>query len=243
MITNCSFPSASHAPEEARNSTARQQTPPAAPQHPTGAAPVSAFILPSFQFIPTIPTEPAAVEAFIKGFILPERLNKFHDPLKPEQKKVLLRHPELQRQFANTRPVDEILILICGHGGRDERCGKLGPLLRDEFEEKLARQNLEVLSGTPTTDSKGNAKSEARRSPAVRVGMISHIGGHKWAGNVIIYIPSSAVGHPLSGKGIWYGRVGPENVEGIVAKTVLDGKVIKDLFRGGIDQDGAIIRL
>jgi len=79
--------------------------------------------------------------------------------------------------------------------------------------------------------------------PTARVGLISHIGGHKWAGNVIVYIPPSFSSNPLAGKGIWYGRVGPEHVEGIVGKTILDGKVIKELFRGGIDQDRGIIRL
>lgn len=76
-----------------------------------------------------------------------------------------------------------------------------------------------------------------------RVGLISHIGGHKWAGNVIIYIPPSFKDNALAGKGIWYGRVEPGHVEGIVMKTVLEGKVVKELFRGGIDQDRKILRL
>lgn len=80
-------------------------------------------------------------------------------------------------------------------------------------------------------------------TPHARVGLISHIGGHKWAGNVIIYIPPSFSRNALAGRGIWYGRVGPEHVEGIVAKTMLEGKVIKELFRGGIDQDRKILRL
>lgn len=79
--------------------------------------------------------------------------------------------------------------------------------------------------------------------PTARVGLISHIGGHKFAGNVIIYIPPSFQGNALAGKGVWYGRVGPEHVEGIVAKTVLGGKVIKDMFRGGIEQGGGLLRL
>jgi len=69
-----------------------------------------------------------------------------------------------------------------------------------------------------------------------RVALVSHVGGHKWAGNVIIYFhplhqdglsPSS-----LAGKGIWYGRVEPKHVEGIVSETIKGGKVIKELFRG-----------
>jgi len=73
--------------------------------------------------------------------------------------------------------------------------------------------------------------------------LTSYLAGHKFAGNVIIYIPPSFASNPLAGKGIWYGRVGPEHVEGIVTKTILDGKVIKDMFRGGIDKSGEILRL
>lgn len=73
--------------------------------------------------------------------------------------------------------------------------------------------------------------------------MISHIGGHKWAGNVILYIPPSWKGHALAGKGVWYGRVEPGSVEGIVEKTVVGGTVIADLFRGGIDAERNVLRL
>lgn len=109
-------------------------------------------------------------------------------------------------------------------------------MLKEEFEEKLKRKNVLILGGVEADLKDGNV-------PTARVGSISHIGGHKWAGNVIIYVPPSFAKNPLAGKGIWYGRVGPEHVEGIVEKTVLDGKVIKELFRGGIDRSGEIIRL
>lgn len=91
------------------------------------------------------------------------------------------------------------------------------------------------------------------------VGLISHVGGHKYAGNVIVYIPprmtvrsgsdsgsgsdSMAALHPLAGKGIWYGRVEPKHVQGIVEETVLGGRVVTDHFRGGIDRNGHILRL
>ena len=71
----------------------------------------------------------------------------------------------------------------------------------------------------------------------VSVDLISHIGGHKWAGNVIVYFPREyrpvAGSHfPLAGRGVWYGRVGPQHVEGIVKETLLGGRVVKDLLRG-----------
>ncbi|EME86050.1 uncharacterized protein MYCFIDRAFT_131908 [Pseudocercospora fijiensis CIRAD86] len=205
----------------------------------TTGPPASAFLLPSFTYLPTIPTDPSSVEAFIKAFILPQKLHNTYDRLTREQQNVLLRQPELQSQFTGFRPVDEILVLICGHGGRDERCGKLGPILLAEFEEKLQRQNIRILGD----DQNLRDGDEKARTPSARVGLISHIGGHKWAGNVIVYIPPSFEDNALAGKGIWYGRVCPENVEGIVTKTVMEGKVIKELFRGGIDRSRETIRL
>jgi len=95
----------------------------------------------------------------------------------------------------------------------------------------------EMLDG-PVESGRGTA----------RVGLISHIGGHKFAGNVILYIPhgsmlSTGQPNPLAGSGIWYGRVEPKHVEGIVQETLLGGRVIKELFRGGIRHDGEIIEL
>lgn len=237
MITNSSFK-----PSKTTPSTASSAVAPRA-EAPTPSSRASAFLLPSFQYIPTVPTEDSAVEAFIKGFVLPHKLHNQHDRLSRAGKNILLRQPEFQGQFVGARKVDEILVLICGHGGRDERCGKLGPILREEFEEKLQRQNVALLHEAPVPEAAEINTEVEGYVPTARVGMISHIGGHKWAGNVIIYIPPSFSANPLAGKGIWYGRVEPQHVEGIVGKTIMDGKVIKELFRGGIDQGGEIIRL
>ena len=38
----------------------------------------------------------------------------------------------------------------------------------------------------------------------------------------------------LSGTGIWYGRVEPRHVQGILDATVMRGMVIEELFRGGV---------
>lgn len=210
---------------------------------PAAAAPASAFLLPSFQYVPSIPLDDSSIESFLKGWVLPSRLHATHDVLTRSQKEILKRQPECQHEFVGAREVDEIMVLICGHGGRDERCGKLGPILQAEFEEKLERQNVPIIRDPPVMDAVKIPTEIQGYQPAARVGQISHIGGHKFAGNVIIYIPPSFKSNPLAGKGIWYGRVEPANVEGIVAKTILDGKVVKDLFRGGIDHDGQILRL
>ncbi|EXJ91548.1 hypothetical protein A1O3_00096 [Capronia epimyces CBS 606.96] len=123
------------------------------------------------------------------------------------------------------------------------------------------------LSRSPSSSSPDPTKHIDKRIN-VNVGMLSHVGGHKWAGNVILYIPptfashrpSSASSssssrarsslsnlyprpHPLAGMGIWYGRVEPRHVEGIVEQTLMQGKVIRELFRGGVSTTGEILRL
>ncbi|EGP84064.1 uncharacterized protein MYCGRDRAFT_48604 [Zymoseptoria tritici IPO323] len=226
MITNSSFP-----PSE--------RSPPPQSTSPTPPSSASAYLLPSFKYIPIIPTDPKGVEDFIRAYLLPLKLHPSYEKLSLEQKVHLLRQSELQNSFLGVRPVDDILVLICGHGGRDQRCGKMAPILRAEFEEKLRSQNVSVLDGTPGPE-RSNAPEDP---PAARIASISHIGGHKFAGNVIVYIPPSFTRNPLAGKGIWYGRVGPEHVEGIVSETILGGRVIKENFRGGVDQDGNVLRL
>jgi len=126
----------------------------------------------------------------------------------------------------------DIHILICGHSNRDQRCGVMGPLLKMEFEEKLPAEGIEVLQKPPAPLSKSAFES----FQTARVSLISHIGGHKFAGNVIIHIPP-AFGHPLSGMEIWYGRVEPRHVEGIVKETVVNGRIIEGVLRGVLGKD------
>jgi hypothetical protein len=88
--------------------------------------------------------------------------------------------------------------LICGHTKRDKRCGWAGKMLSEEFSKELADQRDNIC-----------------------IAQVSHVGGHKWAGNVLIY--------PI---GDWYGRVRTCDVRPIVQKCLQEGKAIKDLWRG-----------
>lgn len=154
------------------------------------------------------------------------------------------------------RDVEDVMVLICGHGGRDARCGEIGPVLKADFEMVLGMHDIEVrtepvaVRGPAEGDGNKLLGQEEARGPgkAAGVGLISHIGGHKFAGNVILYIPpgmkmADGKESPLAGCGIWYGRVETKHVEGIVKETILAGTVIEDLFRGGIKQGGEILRL
>jgi hypothetical protein len=198
------------------------------------------------------------INTLVKGYLQPDKLHPAHDSLTPQIRDRLLRDKkELEFLNGGLHDINNILVLICGHGGRDARCGKFGPVLRDEFENGLERNNFRVSKDAVNVSSQVEDSSETQldpiendhnRPPIARVGLISHIGGHKFAGNTIIYLPpqmkmKNGGPHPLAGCGIWYGRVEPKHVDGILKETILGGKVIEELFRGGIRQDKEIMRL
>lgn len=131
--------------------------------------------------------------------------------------------PQQRNPCLKAEKYDNAVVYICGHMSRDKRCGILGPLLRDEFQKQLDRESFSKLGIKP---------------PCLE--LISHVGGHIFAGNVIIYMPDSAGMPP---RGIWYGRVEPKHVEGILKETVGRGRIIKELFRGGIDFKGDPLQL
>jgi leucyl-tRNA synthetase len=141
-----------------------------------------------------------------------------HDGLSTSQKTNLLRDERKATEIPQAEHITKPTILICGHGGRDTRCGVLGPILHSTFRQEFGRRGIDA-----------------------DVGLISHIGGHKFAGNVIMYVPPSMSGNALKGSGVWYGRVGPEQVEGVVEETLVKGRVITELLRGGVMQGGGNI--
>lgn len=175
----------------------------------------SVLLFPSFRRIPSIPHAPTAISDFATAYLKARTLHPFHSNLSAAQKANLTRDESRDVSLPTSIDIDTATILICGHRGRDVRCGILGPLLREQFQSELKRRGI-----------------------VGEVHVISHIGGHKYAGNVIIYLPPSARGHRLAGTGIWYGRVDTTKVEGIVEETIVGGRIIYELFRGGISQGG-----
>lgn len=69
----------------------------------------------------------------------------------------------------NNQRVD---IYVCTHGSRDCRCGELGEPLYESILKEVGKRDL----------SSGGGGGER-----VRVRRVSHIGGHKFAGNVLVY--------------------------------------------------------
>ncbi|PWW80486.1 hypothetical protein C7212DRAFT_362257 [Tuber magnatum] len=162
----------------------------------------SAYIFPSGVYLPRIPVEDESVVELVRRFLLPGGGDV--------------------ESTLESRKVLETVVLICSHNSRDTRCGLVAGPLRRQFEKELAEKGV-LLEGHE--DEKG-------RIGKVRVGFTSHLGGHKFAGNVVVYRPD--------GLGVWYGRVEPKHVTGIVAETVLNWRIVGELCRGVIEESRRI---
>ncbi|EPS40671.1 hypothetical protein H072_5458 [Dactylellina haptotyla CBS 200.50] len=198
---------------------------------------VTISIFPEGIEIPSIPNTIDGFKSLVTSFLLPPSETWLKTRTDPSS--------------FTTRKITKPVILACSHGSRDERCGILGPAIAQAFERALEKQG-------------GESKAEAI------VGEISHIGGHKFAGNIIIHLPAE---HKLSkainsaavagspgldllgrfvktkpsqsegGTAIWYGRVMPNHVEGIIENTLKGGRIIKELLRGLVNSNGDLIDL
>lgn len=229
-------------------------------QSQAGLQTADAILFPAFQYATNVNPAGSGISTFVRSLLLPETLHPLHGDLSEAEKARRTRAPELINTSAiKITSVRAPTILICSHATRDSRCGILGPLLHAEFTRyiserkstmhKLVSRSQELACEEKMPAPEPGDKNEGSGGSIVNLGMISHVGGHKWAGNVIVYVPPGFPGedgqapHPLGGMGIWYGRVEPRHVEGIVEETLIKGRVIRDLFRGGIAQDGTVLRL
>ncbi|KAJ5692466.1 hypothetical protein N7462_001889 [Penicillium macrosclerotiorum] len=119
----------------------------------------------------------------------------------------------------STRPCDlDYVILLCSHQRRDARCGITAPLIKRELERHLRALGL-------------NRDSDDSRPGGAGIFFVSHVGGHKFSANVLIYRKHDQ-------QMIWLARVRPEHCEGIVKYTILQGKVVhpESQLRGGFDR-------
>lgn len=104
-------------------------------------------------------------------------------------------------------------VLICGHQQRDPRCGIICEDLLKEIKLKSLCEDRNI-------------------------GIISHIGGHKYAGNIILY---NHAGFSDNSKGyrvdsLWFGRVLPPNLEMLLQS--IDGyKIPRQFYRGGLQMN------
>ncbi|XP_068336210.1 altered inheritance of mitochondria protein 32-like [Pyrus communis] len=104
--------------------------------------------------------------------------------------------------FWSARGVDWLPCNVCAHGSRDNRCGVCGPVLIDKFQVEAELRGL---------------------MNQVFVTACSHIGGHKYAGNLIIYSPGS----DGSITGHWYGYVTLDDVPELPDQHIGKGEIIE----------------
>lgn len=184
-----------------------------------------------------IPHSPEALEAFVQLLIHPKTDFTQKGQTRRQISDLVTRRDSSSRPIRWNGPI----ILICGHNARDTRCGILGPLLRAEF---CSYVNAYTSVGNrppphiePSIGTRSSRQHYISQFSCSLVGLTSHIGGHAFAGNVVIYLPktfkmASGKLSPLAGMGIWYGRVEPRHVWGIMEETVQRGSVIQELLRG-----------
>jgi len=102
---------------------------------------------------------------------------------------------------AAIEPLTSKFLFVCTDKTKDLRCGYCGPILVDEFNKQLAEGDEDVC-----------------------VSGVTHVGGHSFAGNVLVFPP-----------GDWLGYVSPSVVPKIIkhyTNEYQEGQIIEELFRG-----------
>ncbi|ORX37377.1 Sucrase/ferredoxin-like-domain-containing protein [Kockovaella imperatae] len=139
------------------------------------------------------------------------------------------------------------VILLCSHKRRDNRCHIAAPLLRSALITCLSKYDITVdetgsslcgLNGPPLEELEGDeAAREAETQRRIdeiesvhggeggEVGIfnINHLGGHRYAGVMLVLLPSGAF--------LSYGRVTPQEIPRVVEDTILKGKIVPGLLR------------
>ncbi|XP_039118447.1 uncharacterized protein LOC120254401 isoform X3 [Dioscorea cayenensis subsp. rotundata] len=110
--------------------------------------------------------------------------------------------------FGEVETLSGSYVFVCAHGSRDRRCGLCGPVLVRKFREEIKSGDLH---------------------DQVSVHPCSHIGGHKFAGNVIIF---SKKDDKVTGD--WYGYVSPDDVPTILEQHIGKGRIVDRLWRGSM---------
>ncbi|KFY11589.1 hypothetical protein V491_07145, partial [Pseudogymnoascus sp. VKM F-3775] len=222
--------------------------------HNDYAEPTTVLILPAFTIVENV--TPSSVPDLITSFInlsptttsslLPNSIPKsLPDPLPTASELV-------------SRPCPhKALILLCSQRTRDARCGQSAPLLRKELERHLRPLGL-------------FRDLDDERPGGVGIYFISHVGGHKYSANVMVYrkenpwglddveratangdfhvptTPADAeVVEDSAAQCIWLARVFPQDCENIVKYTILQGKVVKpeSQLRGGFDRTRGVFNI
>lgn len=215
------------------------------------AEPTTVLLLPAFVIIENV--TPKSVNSLIAQYINQAPTNT--TPLGPFSLPSSLPDPLPTAEQLTSRPCPHrALILLCSQKTRDARCGQSAPLLRKEME-----RHLRVCGLYRDLDDE--------RPGGVGIYFISHVGGHKYSANVMVYRKTNAFGldniergklegevcpppskvpadEPQEGAAqcMWIARVKPEDCEGLIKYTVLQGKLVKpeSQLRGGFDRQRGV---
>lgn len=166
--------------------------------------PTTVLILPSFTLIDSVPRAD-----------VPDLMARYIDHPIGEH----TGNSTLSSTGMSARPCNlDYVILLCSHRRRDARCGVTAPLIKRELGRHLRPLGLD-------------RDMDDSRSGGVGIFFVSHVGGHKFSANVLVYRKKDQ-------QIIWLARVRPEHCEGIVKYTVLQGKVVhpESQLRGGFDR-------
>lgn len=232
-------------------------------KHNDYSEPTTVLLLPSFNIIENV--TPASVPDLITSVIDASPIST--DPLASAKKQLMaapsampdeipisipaaLSDPLPTAGEMTSRPCPHsAVILLCSQKTRDARCGQSAPLLKKEFDRHLRTMKL-------------FRDFSDERPGGIGIYFISHVGGHKYSANVMIYRRPDPFGLDKLERGkdddekftrpkanleaiddgasqcIWLARVRPEDCEGILKFTVLQGKVVKPerQLRGGFDR-------
>ncbi|ODQ66234.1 hypothetical protein NADFUDRAFT_45759 [Nadsonia fulvescens var. elongata DSM 6958] len=143
-----------------------------------------------------------------------DRYQRFED--KPSSQTPKYSLPALPASLSSkiklTHIPNRAIVLLCSHRTRDKRCGTTATILKKEFLSQLRDHELDrdVDDLTPG---------------GVNVFTVSHLGGHKFSANVIIYLNT--------GEAIWLARITPAHVKNIIEEVIIKGRVWPELLRGG----------
>lgn len=165
----------------------------------------SVLILPSFTFVDSVC--PADVPSLIRRYVDNPTDEKNGNGIVSPDTGMSARACEL-----------DYVILLCSHRRRDARCGITAPLIKRELERHLRPLGLD-------------RDADDSRPGGAGIFFVSHVGGHKFSANVLVYRKKDQ-------QMIWLARVRPEHCEGIVKYTILEGKVVHPdtQLRGGFDR-------
>ncbi|PKK51539.1 hypothetical protein CI102_5411 [Trichoderma harzianum] len=214
--------------------------------------PTTVLLLPAFAIVHNV--HPRNVPQLISDVVNVAPTNS--SPLTPWRSVIPTSLPSPDASLAdltiNACPHSAV-VLMCSQKTRDARCGQSAPLLRKELERHLRPLGL-------------YRDLHDERPGGVGIYFISHVGGHKYSANVMVYRRPNAFGkddEPLpegveeaaeakekngeeeqeksdvgAAQCIWLARVRPEDCENLVRYTVLKGKVVKPerQLRGGFDR-------